>query len=512
MHRSAALHRRDGLPSINDFNDTFRPMPPRIPSNAAGPGDRPMTASSHFFDEVNCSFDKAAAFTEHPEGLLEQIKECNAVLHVAFPLRRDDGSVEVVQGWRAQHSAHKLPCKGGIRFAHVVNEDEVKALAALMTYKCAVVDVPFGGAKGGVLIDRTRYSDAELERITRRFTHELIQKECIGPALDVPAPDYGTGPREMGWIVDTYLAMKPGETGGAGCVTGKPLAQGGVRGRLEATGLGVYFGIREACSDVEAMADLDLEPGVEGKSVVVQGLGNVGYHAARYLQEAGARIVCVAERDGAVRDDSGAGLDVVALREHLMETGSVLGFPGASELPEGSEALELECDILLPAALENQVTGENVDRIRSRIVAEGANGPVTFAASESLHERGVLVLPDLYLNAGGVTVSYFEWVKNLTRLRFGRLEKRFYEAGAVKILQVVEQLTGKELAEEARARAASGADEADLVRSGLEETMVTAYQEIRDTARRHDTDLRTGAFVVAIDKVAQVYGERGIFP
>lgn len=471
-----------------------------------------MQESGHFFDEVNRSFDKAAALTEHPPGLLEQIKSCNVVVHVAFPLLRDEGTVEVVHGWRAQHSLHKVPAKGGIRFAPVVNEDEVKALAALMTYKCAVVDVPFGGAKGGVLIDRTKYSDGELERVTRRFTHELIQKRCIGPTLDVPAPDYGTGPREMGWIVDTFLSMKPGEPGGAGCVTGKPLAQGGVRGRVEATGLGLYFGIREACSDPDDMSALGLRPGVADKTVVVQGLGNVGYHAAKYLQEAGARIVCVVERDGAVRSTSEDGLDVVALRTHLSETGSILGFPGSTTLERHADGLEYECDILVPAALESQITEENVDRIRARIIAEGANGPVTHAASERLHDRGVLVLPDVYLNAGGVTVSYFEWVKNLTRLRFGRLEKRFYQAGAESLLRVIEDLTGKTVDQETRTSVSAGADEAALVRSGLEETMVTAYWQIRETARRYETDLRTGAFALAIDKIAQVYAERGIFP
>lgn len=471
-----------------------------------------MSNSNHFFDEVNRTFARAAALTDHPPGLLEQIKSCNAVLHVAFPLRRDDGSVDVVHGWRAHHSTHKLPVKGGIRFAPVVSEDEVKALAALMTYKCAVVDVPFGGAKGGVLIDPSLYSEGELERLTRHFTHALIRKECIGPAVDVPAPDYGTGPREMAWIMDTYLTMKATELGGAGCVTGKPLAQGGVRGRLEATGLGVYFGLREACSSREDMAALGLEPGIEGKTVVVQGLGNVGYHAARYLREAGARIVGVAERHGAVIDESGTGLDVDALRAYLTETGSVRGFPGTTEIERSSEALELESDILVPAALENQITEENVDRIRARIVAEGANGPVTAAASEALFERGVLVLPDLYVNAGGVTVSYFEWVKNLTRLRFGRMEKRFYQSQTEDVLEAVEELTERRLDEGARARATSGAAEADLVRSGLEETMVTAYREIREVAKRHDTDLRTAAFVVAIEKIAQVYEERGIFP
>ncbi|MFW6199116.1 MAG: Glu/Leu/Phe/Val family dehydrogenase [Gemmatimonadota bacterium] len=286
----------------------------------------------------------------------------------------------------------------------------------------------------------------------------------------------------------------------------------GVRGRLEATGLGVYFGIREACSSREDMAGLDLEPGVEGKTVVVQGLGNVGYHAARELQEAGARIMAVGERDGSLRATSSEGLDISDLREHMEESGSILGFPGTEEMERGSDVLELECDILLPAALENQITDENVDRIRARIVAEGANGPTATRASEALHDRGVLVLPDLYLNAGGVTVSYFEWVKNLTRLRFGRLEKRFYETSAYRMLEAVEGLVDRRFEGDENERASSGAGEAQLVRSGLEETMVSAYREIRETARGKDVDLRTAAFVLAIEEVARVYEERGFFP
>ncbi len=469
-----------------------------------------MQPTVRFFDQVNQYFDKAAAFSEHPPGLLNQIKQCNSVFHVSFPLQRDDGSVEVLEGWRAMHSNHKLPSKGGIRFAPTVSEDEVTALAALMTYKCAIVDVPFGGAKGGVRVDRTRYSEAELERITRRFTFELIKKNFIGPAVDVPAPDYGTGPREMAWIVDTYLSMRPDELNGAGSVTGKPISQGGVRGRLEATGRGVFFGVREACRNAEEMRALGLEPGLAGKRVVVQGLGNVGYYAAKFFQEAEARIVAIAERDGAIMSEDG--LDVDAVREHINETGGVSGFPGATEIEDSAAALELECDLLVPAALEGQITKDNVDAVRAKIVAEAANGPVSARASEVLLERGVLVLPDLYLNAGGVIASYFEWVKNLTHLRFGRMEKRFQEQSGRAILSAVEEATGCRLSPQSLESAVAGAGEEDLVNSGLEEIMVAAYHELRDLAARHDTDLRTVAFLSAIQKVAGIYMERGIFP
>jgi glutamate dehydrogenase (NAD(P)+) len=465
-----------------------------------------------FLEDVDRYFERAAAMSRHPDGLLEQIRACNSILHTAFPLERDDGSVDVVHGWRAQHSTHKQPVKGGIRYAPTVTEDEVTALASLMTYKCAIVDVPFGGGKGGVCIEAGEYSDDERERITRRYAYELSQKGFLGPGVDVPAPDYGTGPREMAWIVDTYMTLESGQLSGAGCVTGKPLAQGGIRGRLEATGRGVYYGLREACSVEEDMDRLGLDTGLQGKTVVVQGLGNVGYHAARYLDLAGARIVAIAERDAALVDETREGLDVHAVREHMEEAGTVKGFPGASVMEDSPKALELECDVLLPAALEHQVTADNVDDVQARIVAEGANGPLSADADAVLHDRGVLVLPDIYLNAGGVTVSYFEWVKNLTRIRFGRMEKRFQEASHRRLLEAVEDMIGDGLPADARERVTSGPGEADLVDSGLEETMVGAYRDLRGTARERDVDLRTAAFLTAVDKIARVYGQRGIFP
>ena len=471
-----------------------------------------MSNEISFFDQVCRNFDSAAAYTTYPKGLLEQIKVCNSVYHMAFPIEKDDGSIEVIHAWRAEHSQHKLPTKGGIRYDHRVNEDEVMALSALMTYKCAMVEVPFGGAKGGIRIDRRNYSDPELERITRRYTYELFRKGFIGPAVDVPAPDYGTGPKEMSWIADTYLALNNGDLNALGCVTGKPIAQGGVRGRKEATGRGVFYGVREACADAADMQRLGLAPGVEGKSVVVQGLGNVGYYAAKFLCEAGAKLVGVAEREGSIADAGGLDLDRVVA--HRAETGSILGFPGARDLPHRGSALELDCDILVPAALENQITDENCDRIQAKMIAEGANGPVTAAASDRLYRRGVMIVPDMYLNAGGVTVSYFEWLKNLSHVRFGRMEKRWEERAARKLLGAVESATGERFDEDEKRLFAAGPSEEDLVNSGLEETMVTSYQKIREMRRRHgDTpDLRIAAFILAIDMICTTYGDLGIFP
>lgn len=463
-----------------------------------------------FFAQVNKYFDKAAGYLDYPPGLLAQIKACNSIFKMSFPIKKDDGSIEVITGWRAQHSVHRLPTKGGIRFASHADEDEVMALAALMTYKCAMVDVPFGGAKGAVRIDPANYSVGELERITRRYTYELFTKNLIGPGVDVPAPDYGTGPREMAWIVDTYSSLAPGEINALGCVTGKPVTQGGVRGRTEATGRGVYFALREACSFGEDMKPLGLTAGLEGKRVVVQGLGNVGYHTAKFIHEGGGILVGLAEREGAIVNEKG--LDIEKVMAHRAETRSILGFPGARDLAKSSDALEMECDVLVPAALESVITMENVDRIHAKIIVEGANGPVTADASEKLLARGVLIVPDLYTNAGGVTVSYFEWVKNLSHLRFGRMEKKFEERSNEQILLGVEELTGLKFPPNVFEKATIAAGEEELVNSGLEETMIAAYRELRTIQRERKVDLRTAAFMNAIGKVANAYMQRGIFP
>src|SRR6476620_9919476 len=373
-----------------------------------------------FFESVTKSFDKAAKFTKWEEGLLEQIKACNAVYQMRFPVKRDDGSIEVIEAYRVQHSQHKTPCKGGIRFSEEVTQDEVMALAALMTYKCAIVNVPFGGAKGGIKVNPREYSEFELQKITRRYTAELIRKNFIGPGTDVPAPDYGTGEREMAWIVDTYESMKPGEIDGLASVTGKPVSQGGVRGRREATGLGVFFGLREVCNMPDIMKKMRLTTGVEGKRVVVQGLGNVGYHTAKYWQDAGAKVIGLAEYEGAIYNEEG--LDIDDVFQNRRKTGTILNFPGAKNFAKNTDALEMDCDILIPAALENVINGENAPKIKAKLIGEAANGPLTPEADEVFAKKGIIVVPDMYLNAGGVTVSYFEWLKNLSHVRYGRLE------------------------------------------------------------------------------------------
>lgn len=471
-----------------------------------------MSEPEHsMFADVGRYFDRAAAHTSFEPGLLEQVKQCNSVYQMSFPVRADDGSIQVVQGFRVEHSHHRLPTKGGIRYSADVTLDHVMALAALMTFKCALVDVPFGGAKGGVRIDSRTASPAFRERATRRYTAELSRKGFIGPSVDVPAPDYGSGEEEMAWIADTYQALHPNELDSFATVTGKPLTLHGIPGRTEATGRGVSIGVREALADVDEMRSRGLEPGIGGKRVVVQGLGNVGYHAARFLQEAGAVIVGIAEREGALHHPDG--LDVEAVATHRSATGSVRDFPGARMLDEGEDPLALDCDVLVPAALENVITAENAPHIRAKVIAEAANSPVAPDGETILLARNALLIPDLYLNAGGVTVSYFEWLKNLSHVSFDRMSRRHEASRAERTVAAVERLIGRALPIPERSAVTGGAGEIELVREALEETMVIAYNHIREMRdERALGDLRTAAFVFAIERVATSYMAQGIFP
>jgi glutamate dehydrogenase (NAD(P)+) len=470
-----------------------------------------MPEREQFYASVSRYFDRAARLSKHPAGLLDQIKSCNSTYRMRFPVRTDDDQIVVIEGYRAQHSHHRLPCKGGIRFSLTVTQDEVIALAALMTFKCAVVGVPFGGAKGGVRIDPRTASAGFLERVTRRYTAELVKKQFIGPAIDVPAPDYGTGEREMAWIADTYRAMNFNELHPYACVTGKPLGMHGIPGRIEATGLGVCLGIQECVSRRHDMAEIGLEPGLEGKRVIIQGLGNVGYHSALHLIERGAILVGVAEFNGGIFSDKG--LSVKELKAHQQEHGTFEGFSQGKFLEDPRALLEEDCDILVPAALENQITAENAPRVRAKIIAEAANGPVDAEGDKILRSRGILILPDVYLNAGGVTVSYFEWLKNLSHVSFDRMTSRYTEVSKNQLVSVMESLTGKQLTEEQRRVVTAGPSELDIVRTALAETMARSYHAIHDTWRTRDLpDLRTATFSFAIDQVAASYLTHGIFP
>lgn len=458
-----------------------------------------------FRESVDQMFNRAAGTLKLPPGLAEKIKVCNAVCQVKFGVELR-GGYQVITGWRAVHSEHRLPVKGGIRYASFAAQDEVEALAALMSYKCAIVDVPFGGAKGALCIRPKDYTEAELEHITRRFTQELAKRNFLSPSLNVPAPDMGTGEREMAWMADEYKRLFPNDINGDACVTGKPVQAGGVRGRTEATGRGVQYGLREFFRHPEDVRAAGLTDGLAGKRMIVQGLGNVGYHAAKFLsEEDGVRVIAVIERDGAICSE--AGLCIESVNEHKLRTGGVKGFPDATFVENGASVLEAECDILLPAAMEGQITRENAARIRASLIAEAANGPVTFDADEILRGRGKVIIPDIYLNAGGVTVSYFEWIKNLSHIRFGRMDRRYQEARGIALIEAIEEGTGRKVSDTLRQRLVQGADELALVRSGLDDSMREAYTGIREIWRSRDAvqDLRTAAFVLAIEKIAACY-------
>jgi len=461
---------------------------------------------------VNAQFDAAARHVKLPAGLLDQIKCCNNVYFMQFPVKFGK-DYQMIKAWRAEHSHHRKPLKGGIRYSRLVDQDEVMALAALMTYKCAIVDVPFGGSKGGVQLQARKYSREQLEKVTRRLTAELIRKDFIGPGINVPAPDYGTGEREMAWIADTYDAFHPGALDNMACVTGKPVTQGGIRGRSEATGRGVVYAMREFFRNPKEVARYRMSGSLEGKTVSIQGLGNVGYHAARILHdEDGAKIVAVGEWDGTISDPKG--IDIPALQRHRKKTGSILGFRGTKTLKRPGDCLEIECDILIPAALENQIHEGNAKKVRCKVVAEAANGPTTPRADAELSKRGILVMPDIFMNSGGVTVSYFEWTKNLSHMRYGRLEKRVDQAKRENVVGALEDMVGHKFPKKKRQQLIAGTDERDLVNSGLEETMVCAFREIQDIGKRNKggIDMRTAAYICAIQKVARGYLELGIFP
>ncbi len=464
-----------------------------------------------FSDSVNQMARKAFDSLTLEDGVAQAITSCSAVLQVTFPVEIR-GRVENFTGWRAVHSTHRLPAKGGIRYAPIVNQDEVEALAALMTYKCAIVDVPFGGSKGGLLIDPAQYDRGEMQLITRRFARELARRGFLSPSTNVPAPDMGTGEREMAWMMDTYKVLYPEDINHAACVTGKPVAHGGIRGRKEATGRGVVFALREFFRHADDVKAAGLEGNLGGKRVVIQGLGNVGYHAGLILaDEDDAKIIAVIERDGALVNEEG--ISVQALHEYICETGGVSGYPDARYFADGPPVLEIDCDILIPAALEGQIDADNAGRIKAPLVCEAANGPVTFEADQILRQRGISVLPDAYVNAGGVTVSYFEWIRNLAHIRFGRMERRYDAMRGQHQVDVLEELTGQKLPDAVRADFVRGADELDLVRSGLDDTMRLAYQQISEEFHSNEAidDFRTAAFAIAIKKISRSYLDIGVY-
>ncbi|WP_038042878.1 Glu/Leu/Phe/Val family dehydrogenase [Thioalkalivibrio sulfidiphilus] len=470
------------------------------------PGD--TAPSPNFMQNVALMIDHALDGLDLPPGADRALKSCESILQVSFPLRIR-GEIRVFTGWRAVHSTHKLPAKGGLRYSPTLDQETTEALAALMTYKCALVDVPFGGSKGGLCIDPSQYDRDEMEQITRRFARELARKGFLSPATNVPAPDLGTGQREMAWIMDTYKNLYPEDLNHAACVTGKPIQFGGIRGRVEATGRGIQYALREFFRHPAALNEAGLSGSLEGKRVIVQGLGNVGYHLAKALQEEdGALITGIIEQDGALVSD--AGLPVEEVRQFITKTGGVEGFPGVEFVPPGARVLEKECDILVPAALEGVITSSNAERIQAKLIAEGANGPVTYEADEILRKRGIMILPDVFMNAGGVVVSYFEWIRNLSHIRLGRLQRRFDEVRGQHMVSALELMTGEQVPEWMHEALVRGAHETDLVRSGLDDTMRTAFQEIQEARQNSKFDYRTAAYRIAIQKIARANLDLGV--
>ncbi|MBI2421873.1 MAG: Glu/Leu/Phe/Val dehydrogenase [Candidatus Hydrogenedentes bacterium] len=463
-----------------------------------------------FLDGVNRYYDEAVATLDLPPGLGEKIKQCNSVFMVRFPIGFRDG-YRIFTGWRVVHSEHRLPVKGGIRYSPEVNQEEVEALAALMSYKCAVVDVPFGGAKGALKINPSEYTDGEMERITRRFARELVNKGYISPSLNVPAPDIGTGEREMAWMADEYLRMAPTDINAMACVTGKPVHEGGIAGRGEATGRGVQLGLREFFRHEKDVASAGLNGSLANKRVIIQGLGKVGYPAAKCLHEEDeCRIVALIEHNGSLLNP--AGIHIETARNWYREHGTFEGCPEGTYTSATRAVLEEECDILIPAAREGEITAENAGRIQAPLIAEAANGPITFAGHAILRAAGKVVIPDIYLNAGGVVVSYFEWIKNLSHIRFGRLGRRIEEARGDYIVDAIEKTSGQALPPDLAGKIRWGSNELDLVRSGLDDAMRIAYQQIREVllSRKDIPDLRAAAYRVAIEKIARTNMEMGV--
>ena len=468
-----------------------------------------------FRESVDLMFNRAVRLMDLSPGLEQKIRVCNSTYTVRFGVRLR-GKIETFTGYRSVHSEHMEPVKGGIRYALSVNQDEVEALAALMTYKCALVETPFGGSKGGLCIDPRAWDEHELEQITRRFAYELIKRDLIHPAQNVPAPDMGTGEREMAWIADQYARMNTTDINAKACVTGKPPHAGGIQGRVEATGRGVQYALREFFRQPEDKSKAGLSGDLDGKRVIVQGLGNVGYHAAKFLsEEDGCKITAIIERDGALQSD--AGLQIEDIRQWMVKHGTIKGYPSASYVEDGAALLEAECDILIPAAMEGVIHKGNAARIRAPLVIEAANGPITFGADEVLREKGIVIIPDMYANAGGVTVSYFEWVKNLSHIRFGRMQRRAEEARSRLLVEELERLSadqhlGWTLSPDFKEKFLTGSDELALVRSGLDDTMRTAYQAMREVwhSRSDVDDLRTAAYIVSIGRVAQTYRSKGL--
>ena len=461
-----------------------------------------------FLENVDMMVNDTINHINIDPNIAKILKTCRSVLQVKFPIKLK-GEIKIFHGWRAVHSNHRLPVKGGLRFATNVNQEEVEALASLMTFKCAVVDVPFGGAKGGLLIDPQKYDEESLEKITKKFARELIRRGYLSPARDVPAPDVGTSQREMGWILDAYKSLRPDDINHMACVTGKSVDHGGIKGRLEATGRGVCEALKEFFRHPEEVQRAGVSKELSDQNIIIQGFGNVGCNSAKALFQNGAKIIGIAEKDGGIFNDKG--IDIMELEKYQLENNTILNFPTTKTIKNSADLLSYDCDILIPAALENVISLDNADNIKAKIICEAANGPITYRADQRLREKGKVIIPDIYANAGGVTVSYFEWIRNTSHIRMGRLNKRYEEHRGEAILKAIEQVSPNKLSKDIINKLVYGANEEDIIASGLEDTMRLAFQEILEMREKYNLDnYRMATYAIAVKKIEKSYLELGI--
>jgi len=461
-----------------------------------------------FLENVDMMVNDTITKINIDSNIAKILKTCRSVLQVKFPVKIKN-QIEIFHGWRAVHSTHRLPVKGGLRFSTNVNQEEVEALASLMTFKCAVVDVPFGGAKGGLLIDPKKYDEEALEKITKKFARELIRKGYLSPARDVPAPDMGTSQREMGWILDAYKSLRPDDINHAACVTGKSTDHGGIKGRLEATGRGVCEALKEFFRHSNELTKHGIDGTLSDQTIIIQGFGNVGLNSAKALYDNGARIIGVAEREGGIFSEDG--IDIYQLEKYQSEKQTILNFPNTQNIKKSIDLLSYKCDILIPAALEGVITLNNADTIQAKIICEGANGPITYRANKKLLEKKKVIIPDIYANAGGVTVSYFEWIRNTSHIRMGRLNKRYEEDRGEAIIKAIQSISDKTIPKNLIKQLVHGANEEDIIASGLEDTMRTSFQDMLENKEKYDLDsYRMSAYAVALKKIEKSYLELGI--
>ena len=460
-----------------------------------------------FKDNVNLHVNKSAKLLNFSDDLLEHLKSIHSLIKVNVGVVLD-GKINNFTGWRAFHSEHILPTKGGLRYSETVDQDNTEALASLMTYKCAIVNIPFGGAKGGLKINPKNYAMPQLREITKAFASKLINKGFISPALNVPAPDVGTSEREMEWILETYKTLKPDDINYRGCVTGKPIHRGGIAGRTEATGRGIEEVVREIFRHEDVVKEAGLKNELKDNEIIVQGFGNVGSNLAKHLYNRdNAKIIAIGEFDGYLYNKKG--IDINTLIE-FYKTNKTINNPKLGEFKNNpSELLELDCDILIPAALENAITIDNVDKIKTKLIIEAANGPISFEADQKLFEKGVMIIPDIYVNAGGVVVSYFEWVKDISHIRFGRVEKRFQEQKILDIIDLIDKKTNTKTDFDTIKKIIHGADEEDLAFSGLEDSMRNAFIEIYNAKKQIKKSFKESAYYVSLKKIRNFYTVEG---